>query len=191
MREDGMPDLERVLHDRYHPSIVEIRSMPKPVVAALNGPTVGVGLGIALSCDLVVAKESAYLLLAFVNIGLVPDGGSSVFVPARGGFGRAMEMALLGEKVPAPTAERWNLVNRVYADDAFDDEVAALMDKLASGPTRSYAGSKRQLNAWLYERMEDQLGVEAAIQGEMAGTADVIEGIGAFLMKREPSFIGS
>ena len=95
-----------MLTERYHPIITGIREMPKPVVAAVNGPAVGIGLSLALAADLVVAKESAYFLLAFVNIGLVPDGGSSLFVPERVGFTRAMEMAMLGERVPAAAGRR-------------------------------------------------------------------------------------
>src|SRR5918997_6968976 len=101
---DGRPDLGTLLRERYHPIITGVRRMPKPVLAAVNGPAGGMGCSLALACDLVVARESAYLLLAFVNLGLVPDGGSSVFVPARAGAGRAAEMALLGERVPAATA---------------------------------------------------------------------------------------
>ena len=164
--------------------------MPKPVVAAVNGPAVGIGLSLALAADLVVAAESAYLLLAFVNIGLVPDGGSSLFVPARVGFARATEMAMLGERIPAAQALEWGLVNRVVADDAFAAEVAALRDRLAAGPTRSYAGTKRQLNHWLYARMDEQLELEADIQQEMAGSPDFVEGVTAFVQKRPPAFEG-
>ena len=124
--------------------------MPKPVLAAVNGPAVGIGCSLALACDLIIAKESAYFLLAFVNIGLVPDGGSSLLVPARVGHARAAEMAMLGERIPALKALEWGLINRVAADDVFDGEVDALAEQLATGPTRSYAGSKRQLNAWIY-----------------------------------------
>src|SRR5829696_8779885 len=98
---DGRPDLGSILRERYHPIITGIRHMPKPVLAAVNGPAVGIGCSLALACDLVLAAESAYFLLAFVNIGLAPDGGSSVFVPARAGAGRAATMAMLGERVPA------------------------------------------------------------------------------------------
>src|SRR5437763_11648551 len=140
--DDGKPDVRTTLTERYHPIITGIRRMPKPVVAAVHGPAVGIGCSLALACDLIIAAESAYLLLAFVNIGLVPDGGSSVFVPVRTGHARAFEMAMLGERVPAPQAEQWGLINRAIPDDEFDAEVEALIEKLANGPTRSYAGSK-------------------------------------------------
>jgi 2-(1,2-epoxy-1,2-dihydrophenyl)acetyl-CoA isomerase len=187
---EGHVDVRRVLTERYHPIITTIRTMPKPVLAAVNGPAVGIGLSLALASDLVMAAESAYLLLAFVNIGLVPDGGSSLFVPTRVGFARAAEMAMLGERIPAAQALDWGLVNRVVPDDAFASEVAALRDRLAAGPTRSYAGAKRQLNHWLYAQMEDQLELEADIQQEMAGSPDFAEGVTAFIQKRPPVFEG-
>jgi 2-(1,2-epoxy-1,2-dihydrophenyl)acetyl-CoA isomerase len=187
---DGHPNIHKVLTERYHPIITAIRTMPKPVLAAVNGPAVGIGLSLALASDLVVASESAYFLLAFVNIGLVPDGGSSLFVPTRVGFARATEMAMLGERISAARALEWGLINRVVADDAFAREVAALRDRLATGPTRSYAGAKRQLNHWLYARMEDQLALEADLQQEMAGSPDFYEGVAAFVEKRAPAFGG-
>jgi 2-(1,2-epoxy-1,2-dihydrophenyl)acetyl-CoA isomerase len=188
---EGHPDVGSALRDRYHPIITGIRQMPKPVLAAVNGPAVGIGCSLALACDLIVARESAYFLLAFVNIGLVPDGGSSLFVPARVGHTRAAEMAMLGERVPAREALEWGLINRVAADDAFEAEVDALAERLATGPTRSYAASKRQLNAWIYPGMEEQLELEASTQQEMAASADFVEGVQAFLGKRPPEFTGS
>jgi 2-(1,2-epoxy-1,2-dihydrophenyl)acetyl-CoA isomerase len=188
--EQGHPDVLTPLHRLYHPIIAGIRRLPKPVLAAVNGPAVGIGCSLALACDLVLARASAYFSLAFVNIGLVPDGGSSLFVPARAGFGRATEMAMLGERVPAEQALEWGLVNRVAADDAFDAEVDALAERLATGPTRSYAGTKRQLNAWVYERMAGQLELEAQIQQEMAASGDFTEGVGAFLERRSAEFRG-
>jgi len=188
--EDGRPDVGTALRRRYHPVITGIRRMEKPVLAAVNGPAVGVGLSLALACDLIVARESAYFLLAFVNIGLVPDGGSSLFIPARIGPARATEMAMLGERVPARQALEWGLINRVAADDDFEAEVDALGARLAAGPTRSYAGTKRQLNAAVYGRMEEQLELEAGVQQEMAGSADFLEGVGAFLEKRSARFSG-
>jgi 2-(1,2-epoxy-1,2-dihydrophenyl)acetyl-CoA isomerase len=188
---EGHPNLHKVLTERYHPIIMGLRTMPKPVLAAVNGPAVGIGLSLALAADLVVAAESAYFVLAFVNIGLVPDGGSSVLVPSRIGFARATEMAMLGERVTATQALEWGLINRVFADGDFADEVAALRDGLAAGPTRSYAGAKRQLNAWLYAQMEQQLALEADVQQEMAGTPDFYEGVAAFIEKRQPAFRGA
>ena len=182
---DGHVDVRSVLTERYHPIITTIRTMPKPVVAAVNGPAVGIGMSLALAADLVVAANSAYFLL-----GLVPDGGSSVLVPSRVGFARAAEMAMLGERVSAPQALEWGLVNRVFPDETFADDVAALRDRLAAGPTRSYAGTKRQLNSWLYARMEEQLDLEADIQQEMAGSPDFYEGVAAFVEKRPATFGG-
>jgi len=187
---EGHPDVGTALRERYHPIIATVRTMRKPVVAAVNGPAVGIGCSLALACDLVIARESAYLLLAFVNIGLVPDGGSSLFVPERAGMGRAAEMAMLGERVPARTAMEWGLVNRVTSDEAFDEEVDALAERLATGPTRSYAGTKRQLNAWLFGRLEEQLELEAVVQQDLAASGDFAEGVRAFTDKRRARFAG-
>jgi 2-(1,2-epoxy-1,2-dihydrophenyl)acetyl-CoA isomerase len=186
----GHPDVESRLREIYHPIIAGIRRMPKPVLAAVNGPAAGIGCSLALACDLIVARESAYLMLAFVNIGLVPDGGSSLLVPSRVGFARAAEMAMLGERVPARQALEWGLVNRVVADDDFDAEVDALAERLATGPTRSYAGAKAQINARVYAGLDEQLELEASLQQEMAGSADFGEGVLAFLEKRAARFTG-
>jgi 2-(1,2-epoxy-1,2-dihydrophenyl)acetyl-CoA isomerase len=188
---DGRPNVYKRLHEVYHPIMIAVREMPKPVLASVNGPAVGIGCSLALCCDLIVASESAYFLLAFVNIGLVPDGGSSLFVPTRVGMARATEMSMLGERVPAAQALEWGLINRVVGDDRLREETAALAARLAGGPTRSYAGTKRQLNNWLYSRMEEQLELEAQIQQEMAGSADFLEGAMAFVEKRPARFSGA
>jgi 2-(1,2-epoxy-1,2-dihydrophenyl)acetyl-CoA isomerase len=188
---DAPPDVYTVLTERYHPLITGIRHMPKPVVAAVNGPAAGIGLSLALACDLVVAAESAFFQLAFVNIGLVPDGGSSLLVPSRVGFARAAELAMLGERLDARKALAWGLINRVWPDAEFGAESAKLLDRLAGGATRSYAGTKRQLNRWLYEQMNDQLEFEAQIQREMSGSADFAEGVRAFAEKRPARFTGA
>jgi 2-(1,2-epoxy-1,2-dihydrophenyl)acetyl-CoA isomerase len=164
--------------------------MPKPVVAAVNGPAAGIGCSLALSCDIVVAAESAYLLLAFVNIGLVPDGGAMALVSARAGTARAAEMAMLGRRISASDARRWGLVNHVLPNHELDEYVGELLDDLAAGPTRSYAGTKRQINAWAYARLEEQLELEARVQQEMVESADFREGVTAFLEKRASRFIG-
>jgi 2-(1,2-epoxy-1,2-dihydrophenyl)acetyl-CoA isomerase len=187
---DGRPDVYKTLTERYHPIMVAIREMPKPVVASVRGPAVGIGCSLALCSDLIVASEDAYFLLAFVNIGLVPDGGSSLFVPTRIGMARATELMMLGERLPAPRALEWGLINRVVPDERLDEESAALAARLAAGPTRSYAGTKRQLNSWLYARMDEQLELEAQIQREMASSDDFLEGAMAFVEKRPTRFQG-
>ena len=188
---DGTMDVYKILTERYHPLITGIRRMPKPVIAAVNGPAAGIGLSLALACDLVVAASSAYFSLAFVNIGLVPDGGSSLFVPSRVGFARAAELAMLGERLDAAKALDWGLINKVWPDEEFAAQTDTLLDRLASGATRSYAGTKRQLNQWLYQQMDDQLEFEATIQRETAASGDFAEGVAAFAEKRPPRFTGA
>jgi 2-(1,2-epoxy-1,2-dihydrophenyl)acetyl-CoA isomerase len=186
----GGLDTDGILTRWYHPIVTTIREMPKPVISAVNGPAAGAGLSLALSADLVVAKQSAYFLLAFVNIGLVPDGGGSLFVPARVGFARAAEMAMLGEPVPAPKAADIGLINASWPDEEFEQNAEALLLRLGNGPTRSYAGTKRELNHWVYSRMAEHLALEASIQGELAKSKDFAEGIAAFLEKRPTHFTG-
>jgi 2-(1,2-epoxy-1,2-dihydrophenyl)acetyl-CoA isomerase len=187
---DGRPDVYTTLTNRYHPIMHAIRDLPLPVVAAVAGPAVGIGCSLALCCDLVVAADSAYFLLAFVNIGLVPDGGSSLFVPARVGAARAAELALLGERLSASDALAWGLINRVVPADRLREEASALAERLAAGPTRAYAGAKRLLNARVYADMDSQLELEARLQQEMTSTSDFIEGVTAFAQKRPPAFRG-
>ncbi len=187
---EGRPNVYKVLTERYHPIMHAIRDMEKPVVAAVNGPAVGIGCSLALCCDLVLAAESAYFLLAFVNIGLVADGGSSLFVPARIGLARASEMMMLGERVSAERALEWGLVNSVHPEGDLAEQSAALTARLAAGPTRAYAATKRELNRQIYANMGEQLELEATLQQEMAGTDDFVEGVSAFLQKRPAGFSG-
>jgi 2-(1,2-epoxy-1,2-dihydrophenyl)acetyl-CoA isomerase len=188
--EDGAPDVRRELEELYHPVVTGLLGLEKPVVAAVNGPAVGIGWSLVMACDLVLAAESAFLSLAFVNIGLMPDGGSTLFLPAAVGKARAFEMALLGERVPAARALEWGLVNSVHADDELIPAADALVERLARGPTRSYAGSKRALNQALYPSLDAQLALEAELQHDLARTSDFAEGIAAFVEKREASFRG-
>jgi 2-(1,2-epoxy-1,2-dihydrophenyl)acetyl-CoA isomerase len=124
--DDGMPDIRKELHQVYHPIIAGVRRLQKPVVAAVNGPAVGIGASLAFACDLVLAAESAFFGLAFVNIGLMPDGGSTLFVPAAVGKARAFQMALLGERVGSRRALEWGLVNSVHPDDELIARAQAL-----------------------------------------------------------------
>jgi 2-(1,2-epoxy-1,2-dihydrophenyl)acetyl-CoA isomerase len=189
--EDGMPDIKKELHAIYHPAIAGIRRLPKPVVAAVNGPAVGIGCSLALACDLLLAAESAFFGLAFVNVGLMPDGGSTALVPPAVGKARAFQMALLGERIPAPQALEWGLVNWVHPDDRLMGEAEALVEHLAKGPTRSYASSKQALNRMLYPDLEGQLDLEAELQHALARTDDFLEGVSAFVQKRTAAFQGS
>jgi 2-(1,2-epoxy-1,2-dihydrophenyl)acetyl-CoA isomerase len=188
---DGRPDVRKVLRDAYHPIIAGLRRLEKPVVGAVNGAAVGIGCSLALACDLVLAAESSFLGLAFVNIGLMPDGGSTLLVPAAAGKARAFQMALLGERVPARRALEWGLVNAVLPDERLMDEADALVERLAGGPTRSYAGSKRALNRVLYADLDRQLELEAELQHDIARSRDFQEGVAAFVEKREPLFQGA
>jgi 2-(1,2-epoxy-1,2-dihydrophenyl)acetyl-CoA isomerase len=187
----GVPDLSARLKEIYHPIIAGLREMPKPVVAAVNGPAVGIGCSLALAADLIVSAESAYFLLAFVNIGLVPDGGSTAFLPARIGYARAAEVAMLGERVPAEQALDWGLINRIVPDDELESASGELLGRLANGPTRSYAGAKRLLNRRMYADLAGQLEAEAEAQKEQGSSKDFVEGVLAFVEKRPPNFTGT
>ena len=188
--EDGMPNIRKELHDVYHPAIAGVRRLPKPVVAAVHGAAVGIGCSLALASDLVMAAESAFFGLAFVNIGLMPDGGSTAFVPPAVGKARAFQMALLGERVPAPQALEWGLVNWVYPDDRLMEEAEALVARLATGPTRSYASSKQALNHFIYGDLDAQLHLEGELQHALGRSKDFLEGVAAFVEKRPAAFTG-
>jgi 2-(1,2-epoxy-1,2-dihydrophenyl)acetyl-CoA isomerase len=189
--ENGKPDVLTRLRGVYNPLIHAVRTVPKPVIAAVSGPAVGIGCSLALACDLILASESAYFLLAFVNIGLGLDGGSSQTLAARLGHARAFEMAYLGERIGAAQAHQWGLVNRVVADGQLESATAELAARLAAGPPGSYASIKQTINARLYDGFEELLDLEAELQQQRAESADFLEGVLAFVQKRPPEFTGS
>ncbi|MGH2867152.1 MAG: enoyl-CoA hydratase/isomerase family protein [Solirubrobacteraceae bacterium] len=188
--EAGHPDVLTPLREVYNPLILRVRTIPKPVIAAVNGPAVGIGCSLALAADLVIAARSAYFLLAFVNIGLGLDGGASQSLAARVGHARAFEMAYLGERIAAERALGWNMINEVADDDNLAERAGELAEKLAAGPPGSYATIKRTINDRTYAGFEDLLELEAVLQQERAESQDFVEGVMAFMQKRPASFGG-
>jgi 2-(1,2-epoxy-1,2-dihydrophenyl)acetyl-CoA isomerase len=173
----------------YNPFVSQIRRSPKPLVAAVNGVAAGVGVSLALACDLCVAAESAYFLLAFRRIGLVPDGGATWLLPRLVGKARAMELMLLGEKLPAATAEQWGLINRCTPDAEVLPKALELAKALADGP-KSLGLTRNLVWESLDAAWHDQIEAEAYAQGEAGRTEDAREGVQAFVQKRPAQFKG-
>jgi len=186
---DGKPDAGAALETTYNPLVTYIREMATPLVTAVNGAAAGVGCSLALLGDLIVAAESAYFLQAFRRIGLVPDGGSTYLLPRMIGRARAMEMALLGDRVPAAQALDWGLVNRVVADGALMAEAMKLAQALATGPA-SLGLSRQIMWASLDSDWAAQLHRERIAQRDAGKTEDFREGVSAFLSKRPAAFTG-
>ena len=180
----GRPDARSVLLEVFNPVVLMLREMPQPVVAAVNGVAAGIGASFALACDLVLVARSAVLLLAFVNIGLVPDGGSTLLVTARAGMGRALEMSLLGDPIGAERALEWGLVNRVEEDASLLSAAAALARRLAAGPPEAQAAIKGLLNAPYLEQLRAQLALEADAQGARASSNEAAQAMKAFVETR-------
>jgi 2-(1,2-epoxy-1,2-dihydrophenyl)acetyl-CoA isomerase len=175
----------------YNPLMMKLAELDVPTVAAVNGPAAGIGCSIALACDFVVAGASAYFLQAFVNIGLVPDGGASWMLTRLVGRARATEMMLLGEKIGAAKAADWGLIYKAVADDALPAEATALADRLAAGPTVALGVMRRNIAEAMDGSYAQALAREAAGQRTAGGTGDAIEGATAFLQKRKPAFRGA
>jgi len=180
----------KALQNHYNPMISQVLRAPVPVICAVNGPAAGVGCSLALAGDLVLASRSAYFLQAFVNIGLVPDGGSTWLLVRAIGRARATRMMMLGEKIGAEEAEQWGLIYKAVEDDKLLDEARALAEKLANGPTLALATMKRNIQTALDASLEQVFIAEAEGQRLAGASADAMEGGMAFLQKRKPNFTG-
>lgn len=183
-------DLGELLRERYHPVILAMRSMPKAVICAVNGPAAGAGMSIALAGDIVLAARSASFVQAFARIGLVPDAGSTWLLPRCTGDARARALALLAEPIDAAAAERFGLVWKVFDDGELMPQARQLAARLAGQPPRAIALIKRALNESPAHELPAQLELEAALQSEAGRTEDFAEGVAAFLQRRAPVFRG-
>ncbi len=188
--DSGAVDVGERLRTRYHPLILAMRNMPKPIISAVNGVAAGAGMSIALAGDVVLAGSSALFLQAFTRIGLIPDAGSTYFLPRYVGEMRARALVMLAEKIPAADAERIGLVWKVLPDDELLPYAQQLAAHLAAMPTRAYALAKQALNASLGSDLGGQLETEARLQSEAGRTDDFREGVAAFRAKRAPEFKG-
>jgi 2-(1,2-epoxy-1,2-dihydrophenyl)acetyl-CoA isomerase len=186
----GPRDPGRTLREFYHPLIELMRAMPKPIVTAVNGVAAGAGMSIALAGDIVVAGQSATFLQAFSKIGLVPDAGSTWFLPRYAGDVRARALAMLADRISSADALQYGMVWKVYADDALLAEARKMAEYLAKMPTRAYALIKQALNGTYDRTLTDQLELEAQLQTEAVKTEDAAEGVRAFVEKRPPNFKG-
>jgi 2-(1,2-epoxy-1,2-dihydrophenyl)acetyl-CoA isomerase len=187
---DSKGGSHRALQNHYNPAVNMVLRAPVPVVCAVNGPAAGVGCSLGLAGDFVLAGKSAYFLQAFVNIGLVPDGGSTWLLSRAIGRARATRMMMLGEKIGAEQAEEWGLIYKACDDDTLLAEAKALAEKLANGPTLAYATMKRNIATALDGNLTEVLLAEAEGQRIAGASADAMEGGMAFLQKRKAEFKG-
>jgi 2-(1,2-epoxy-1,2-dihydrophenyl)acetyl-CoA isomerase len=188
----GKPlDVGRVLETHFNPLMLRFNQLPMPFITAVNGAAAGAGCSFALAGDFVIAAKSAYFLQAFVNIGLVPDAGSTYFLPRLIGKARATRMMMLGEKIMAEQALDWGMIHQVTEDADLMTTALALAGKLAKGPTRTYALIRQMTWASLDASFTEQLQREREAQKSAGGTADFVEGVMAFLQKRPANFTGA
>ena len=188
---DSRPSLGDHLRKKYHPMILRIRNMEKPVVARINGIAAGSGASIALACDIRIASEEAGLKQAFIGVGLVPDSGSSYFLTRTMGPGRALELIMTGRTVGAKEAENLGLVNQTVPGTELDNVVNSVAEKFANGPTKALGLSKRVVNQVSRLELPDALEYEAQNQDIAGKTKDHLEAVRAFLEKRQPKFSGT
>jgi 2-(1,2-epoxy-1,2-dihydrophenyl)acetyl-CoA isomerase len=184
------PGFKKILEEHYNPIIKRIRTIEKPIVAAVNGVAAGAGANIALACDIVVAHEKVSFIQAFSKIGLIPDSAGTFFLPRLIGFQKASALMLLGDKVGAVEAERLGMLYKVLPLETFKDEVTALAEKLAKMPTKALGLTKKVLNQSLSNDLDAQLALESKHQIEASESEDYREGVASFVEKRVPNFKG-
>ena len=187
----GLPaDAGMALEKHFNPLVRALFDLPIPVVAAVNGPAAGAGCSLALAADIVVAARSSYFLQAFVNVGLVPDAGATWLLPRLAGRARAIEMMMLGERIPAERALEWGMIARVVDDEALASEAAALAARLAGGPSVALGLIRRLARDGAQATLEAQLEAERQAQKAAGETRDFRSAVMAFLQKQPPSFTG-
>jgi 2-(1,2-epoxy-1,2-dihydrophenyl)acetyl-CoA isomerase len=184
-------DIGTRLRTNYHPNVLAIRALEKPVIAAVNGAAAGAGLSFACACDIRIAADSASFVPAFINIGLVPDSGGTYFISRLLGPARAFEWMTSGRKLSAEEARDWGLLSEVVEDDALAARASDLAAQLAAMPTRGVGMTKRLFDQAVHNTLEEQLELEAELQTAATQTADFREGVDAFLEKRKPEFTGT
>lgn len=187
----GLPeDAGEALEKHFNPLVEAIFAFPIPVVAAVNGAAAGAGCSLALAADIVIAAKSAYFLQAFINIGLIPDAGATWLLPRLAGRARAMEMMMLGERIPAEQARDWGLISRVVEDEHLASEAALLATRLAQGPTVALGLTRKLARDAEQLALTDALAAERVAQRDAGRTEDFKAAVMAFLQKRQPRFEG-
>ena len=184
------PELQAIVRDHYNPIIERIRTIEKPIIAAVNGVAAGAGANIALACDITIAKKSAAFVQAFSKIGLIPDSGGTYFLPRIIGSQKAMALFMTGDKISGEQADQLNMIYKAVEDEMFDAEVNSFSQSIALMPTRALGLTKKAVNESYHNTLTEQLALEEKLQTEAGLTYDFREGVNAFLEKRKPVFKG-